>query len=56
MKVIWTSEERVIPGYGVAATGKSIELPDALAAQFINQGEAEVTRGDPKSRRTKDEE
>lgn len=40
MKVIWKSEERVIPGYGVGTPGKEIELPDALAEGFIRQGDA----------------
>lgn len=56
MRIIWKSEERVIPGYGVATQDAGIDLPDALAKQFIEQGQAvleePVKRGDQKSRRT----
>lgn len=59
MRVIWKSEERVIPGHGVATQDAGIDLPNALAKQFIEQGQAmleePVKRGDQKSRRTKDE-
>lgn len=40
MMVIWLAPSRVIPNYGEANTGDEKELPDELAALFINQGEA----------------
>ena len=57
MKVIWQSSERVIPGHGVSRTNEAVELPDALAQQFIDQGQAviEVKRADPKARAKIDE-
>lgn len=56
-EIIWKSEERIIPNYGVASTGDPIILPDDLAQKFIEQGEAEaVKRGDQKSLRTNSDE
>jgi hypothetical protein len=48
MNVIWRSEERIVPGFGVATPGKAIELSDDLALQFIRQGEAEPIKREPK--------
>lgn len=52
--VIWDSEERIIPGHGVATPGTAISLPDELAHQFIAQKQAHAEA--PKSRRTNQEE
>ena len=55
--IIWKSEERIIPGHGVASPGKPIALPDELADKHVGQGEAEfeVKRSDQKTRRTNEE-
>lgn len=40
MNILWKSEERIIPGHGVATPGKAIDLPDPLALKYIMQGDA----------------
>lgn len=47
-QVEWLSPERIIPGYGVATTGKPINLPADLADKFIAQGEARIPVQTPK--------
>lgn len=42
MKIIWTVEDQIIPNYGVATINGEIDLPDELAASFIEQGKAKA--------------
>lgn len=42
MNVIWIAPSRIIPNYGEAETNQIINLPDELAAKFIDQGEAKI--------------
>lgn len=40
-QVTWIGEPRVLPGYGLAVTGKHVLLPEDQAASYVAQGLAE---------------
>lgn len=42
MKITWIGEDQIIPNYGVATVNGEIDLPDDIAASFINQGKAKA--------------
>ena len=56
MKIIWTGEEQIIPNYGVATVNGEINLPDDLAASFIEQGKAKVPGAAKSAKKTITEE
>lgn len=54
MKIIWNSESSVIPNYGVAESGKEVDLPEEVAIKFINTGQA-MAMPEPKTKKVKGE-
>lgn len=54
----WVSGERVLPGIGTVVEGQVFTAPDVMAANFVDQGEAEFlpnTKTVTKISLTKDE-
>lgn len=50
MKIIWNSDNSIIPNYGIAEKGKEIYLPDDLCNIFITTGQAKAMP-EPKSKK-----
>ena len=44
MIIKWLDEARLIPKVGRLETGQTRDLPDDMAAQFIQQGQAEQVK------------
>lgn len=48
-RVTWIGDARVVPGIGLPTKGQSYDVDDALAAQLVEQGMAELVRTPGKS-------